>query len=199
MARAIRHLRPAPGDVRHFISRKPTTPTESFSALCRESLLATSRGLSIDPLETNNQDSRHKAENDSAHVAATRSSSPPPNGGGAARTSSATSGLRWGTALTPRTVRARGHTVPHLTCARCAHLARGSSPARGRTKLSARLTSETRPHPNPAAPRQGSRPRVRNPAGSRSSRTTRAPASSSAGWSCRCIAPPLPDRRTSNG
>jgi hypothetical protein len=66
--------------------------------------------------------------NDTAVVAATRTSPPPPNGGGAPRAESATSGFRWGTALTTRTVRTRRHTVPHLTCARCVHLARSSSP-----------------------------------------------------------------------
>jgi hypothetical protein len=89
------------------------------------------RGLAVIPHETHNRDSRHKAENDTAPVAATRSIAPPPNGGGAPRTAPATSGFRWGTALTTRTVRKRGHTVPHLTCARRAHLSRGSSPARG--------------------------------------------------------------------
>ena len=90
------------------------------------------RGLSIDPREAINQDARHKAERDSADVAATRTSAPPPNGGGAPRTEPATSGLRWGTALAIRTVRTRRTTVPHLTRARRMHLARGSSPVRGR-------------------------------------------------------------------
>ena len=91
-----------------------------------------SRGLSIDPHETINRDAPAKPEHDSVVAAATRASTPPPNGGGAACTDLATSGLRWGTALTIRTVSGRGHTVPHLTCARCAHLARGSSPTWGR-------------------------------------------------------------------
>ena len=89
-------------------------------------------GLSIDPHEAINQDARHKAERDSADVAATRTSAPPPNGGGAPRTEPATSGLRWGTALAIRTVRTRRTTVPHLTRTRCVHLARFSSPVRGR-------------------------------------------------------------------
>jgi hypothetical protein len=93
--------------------------------------VGTSRGLSTIPLETKNRDSRHKAENDTVVVAATRTRTPPPNGGGAPRAESATSGFRWGTALTNRTVRTRRNTVPHLTCARCWHLGRGSSPARG--------------------------------------------------------------------
>jgi hypothetical protein len=67
--------------------------------------------------------------NDTAVVAATRASTPPPNGGGAPRTALATSGLRWGTALTNRTVRTRRTTVSHLTRASCAHHARSSSPA----------------------------------------------------------------------
>ena len=94
-----------------------------------------SRGLTNDPLETDNRDSRHKAENDTvAAAAATRPSAlPPPNGGGAPRTPVATTTIRWGTALTPRTVSGCGQTVPHLTCVRCAHLARSSFPARGRT------------------------------------------------------------------
>jgi hypothetical protein len=92
-----------------------------------------SRGLSIDPLETTNRDSRHRAENDTALVAATRTEAfPPPNGGGAPSTPAATMAIRWGTALTHRTVSRRGTTVPHLTCALGMHLARGSSPARGR-------------------------------------------------------------------
>jgi hypothetical protein len=66
--------------------------------------------------------------NDTAAVAETRPSPPPPNGGGAPRTMLATSGFRWGTALTMRTVRTRRTTAPHLTCARCVHLARGSYP-----------------------------------------------------------------------
>ena len=90
------------------------------------------RGLTIDPREAINQDSRVKPENDSATVAATRTSAPPPNEGGAPRTEPATSGLRWGTALAIRTVRTRRTTVPHLTCARRMHLARFSSPVRGR-------------------------------------------------------------------
>jgi hypothetical protein len=65
---------------------------------------------------------------DTAVVAATRPNAPPPNGGGAPRTMLNTSGLRWGTALTTRTVRTRRTTAPHLTCACCAHLARRSSP-----------------------------------------------------------------------
>jgi hypothetical protein len=90
--------------------------------------VGTSRGLSTIPLETKNRDSRHKAENDTVVVAATRTRTPPPNGGGAPRAESATSGFRWGTALTNRTVRTRRNSVPHLTCARCWHLGRGSSP-----------------------------------------------------------------------
>ena len=70
--------------------------------------------------------------NDTVAVAATRTSTPPPNGGGAPRTVRNTTGFRCGTALTNRTVSGRGHTVPHLTCARCAIRARGSSPVRGR-------------------------------------------------------------------
>jgi hypothetical protein len=66
--------------------------------------------------------------NDTPVVAATRPGTPPPNGGGATRTTLNTSGLRWGTALNNRIVRTRRDTVPHLTCARCAHLARSSSP-----------------------------------------------------------------------
>ncbi len=95
--------------------------------------VGSARGLNIDPREAINQDSRVKPDNDSATVAATRTSPPPPNGGGAARAEPATSGFRWGTALTTRTVRTRRHTVLHLTCTRCAHLARSSSPVRGRT------------------------------------------------------------------
>ena len=95
--------------------------------------VGTSRGLSIDPLETHNRDSRDKPENDTAVVAATRTEAlPPPNGGGAPRTVLDTSGFRWGTAPTTRTVRTRGHTVPHLTCARCTHIARSASPIRRR-------------------------------------------------------------------
>jgi hypothetical protein len=66
--------------------------------------------------------------NDTAVVAATRTSTPPPNGGGATRAPVSTMAIRWGTALTMRTVRTRRHTVPHLTCASCVHLARSASP-----------------------------------------------------------------------
>jgi hypothetical protein len=66
--------------------------------------------------------------NDTAAVAATRASTPPPNGGGATRAPVSTMAIRWGTALTNRTVRTSRTTVPHLTCARCWHLARSSSP-----------------------------------------------------------------------
>ena len=97
-----------------------------------------SRGLSNDPLETDNQDSRDALRlpgNDTAlSAAATRTKAiPPPNGGGAPRTSAATLAIWWGTALTRRTVSGCGQTVPHLTGALDVHLARGSSPARGRT------------------------------------------------------------------
>jgi len=51
-------------------SQDPTTPTESLSALCRESLLANPKGLAIDPLETLNRDSRDKPENDPVDVGA---------------------------------------------------------------------------------------------------------------------------------
>jgi len=47
-----------------------TTPTESLSALCRESLLANPRGLASDPLETLNRDSRDKPENDTVDLEA---------------------------------------------------------------------------------------------------------------------------------
>ncbi len=115
-------------------SSQGTNPTHGvILGLVPRISVGPARGLANDPLETHNRDSRHKAENDSVDVAAKRPSSPPPNGGGAPRAELATSGLRWGTALTPRTVRTRGHTVPHLTCARCVHLARSSSPVRGRT------------------------------------------------------------------
>jgi hypothetical protein len=50
--------------------------------------------------------------NDTFVVAATRANTPPPNGGGATRTLLATSELRWGTALTNRTVRTRRTTAP---------------------------------------------------------------------------------------
>jgi hypothetical protein len=71
--------------------------------------------------------------NDTLVVAAARTiAPPPPNGGGASRATLNTSGLRWGTALTTRTVRIRRTTAPHLTCARCVHLARSPSPVRGR-------------------------------------------------------------------
>jgi hypothetical protein len=66
--------------------------------------------------------------NDTTVVAAAHANVPPPNGGGAPRTMLATSGFRWGTALTQRTVRTRRHTAPHLTCARRTIRARGSSP-----------------------------------------------------------------------
>jgi hypothetical protein len=69
---------------------------------------------------------------DTTVVAATRTSAPPPNGGGATCTMLNTSELRWGTALTTRTVRTRRHTVPHLTWARRTSSTRGSSPVRGR-------------------------------------------------------------------
>jgi hypothetical protein len=65
---------------------------------------------------------------DTAVVAATRPSAPPPNGGGATCTMLNTSGFRWGTALTNRTVRTRRTTVPHLTWARRTSSTRGSSP-----------------------------------------------------------------------
>jgi hypothetical protein len=68
-------------------------------------------------------------QKDTTRVAATRTSFPPPNGGGATRAPVSTMAIRWGTALTTRTVRTRRTTVPHLTCARCVHLARSSSPA----------------------------------------------------------------------
>jgi hypothetical protein len=69
---------------------------------------------------------------DTAVVAAAHANTPPPNGGGAPRASVATMAIRWGTALTNRTVRTRRTTAPHLTCARCVHLARSSSPVGGR-------------------------------------------------------------------
>ena len=115
------------------ISSQGTNPTHRvILGLVPRISVGTPRGLSIDPHETHNQDARHKAERASADVAATRTSAPPPNGGGAPRTEPATSGLRWGTALAIRTVRTRRTTVPHLTRARRMHLARGSSPVRGR-------------------------------------------------------------------
>ena len=48
--------------------RKDTVPTESLSALCRESLLANPKGLKASPLEALNRVSRHKAENDTIGV-----------------------------------------------------------------------------------------------------------------------------------
>jgi len=48
----------------------PTTLTESLSALCRESLLETPKGLANDPLETLNRESRDKPENDTGEVEA---------------------------------------------------------------------------------------------------------------------------------
>ena len=44
--------------------KDPATPTESCSGLSRASLLANPKGLANDPLETRNQDSRDKPEND---------------------------------------------------------------------------------------------------------------------------------------
>ena len=44
--------------------KEDTIPTESLSALCRESLLEHPKGLTNDPVETRNQDSRDKPEND---------------------------------------------------------------------------------------------------------------------------------------
>ena len=115
------------------ISSQGTNPTHGvILGLVPRISVGTPRGLSIDPREAINQDSRVKPENDSATVAATRTSAPPPNEGGAPRTEPATSGLRWGTALAIRTVRTRRTTVPHLTRTRCVHLARFSSPVRGR-------------------------------------------------------------------
>jgi hypothetical protein len=66
--------------------------------------------------------------NDTVAVAAARPSPPPPFGVGAPRAPVATMAIRWGTALTTRTVRTRRHTVPHLTCACCACGTRSSSP-----------------------------------------------------------------------
>jgi len=51
-------------------NQDPATPTESLSALCRESLLETPKGLASDPLETLNRDSRDKPENDTGDVEA---------------------------------------------------------------------------------------------------------------------------------
>jgi len=54
-------------------SQDPTTPTESRSALCRESLLEHPKGLASDPLETLNRDSRDALrlpENDTGEVEA---------------------------------------------------------------------------------------------------------------------------------
>ncbi len=51
-------------------SQDPTTPTESLSALCRESLLVNPRGLANDPLETLNRVSRDRPENDTGEVEA---------------------------------------------------------------------------------------------------------------------------------
>jgi hypothetical protein len=67
-------------------------------------------------------------QKDTTRVAATRTSFPPPNGGGATRALVSTMAIRWGTALTNRTVRTRRDTASHLTRARCVHLARSSSP-----------------------------------------------------------------------
>ena len=50
--------------------RKDTPPTESLSALRRESLLETPKGLAISPLETLNRESRDKPENDTGEVEA---------------------------------------------------------------------------------------------------------------------------------
>ena len=113
-------------------SQGPITTHGVILGLVPRISVGTPRGLTVIPLETHNRDSRHKAENDTAPVAA-RTSAPPPNGGGAPSAPIATMAIRWGTALTTRAVSRRGHTVPHLTCARRMHLARGSSPARGRT------------------------------------------------------------------
>ena len=115
------------------ISSQGTNPTHGvILGLVPRISVGTPRGLSIAPHEAINQDARHKAERASVDAAATRTSAPPPNGGGAPRTEPATSGLRWGTALAIRTVRTRRTTVPHLTRTRCVHLARFSSPVRGR-------------------------------------------------------------------
>jgi hypothetical protein len=67
-------------------------------------------------------------QKDTTRVAATRPGPPPPNGGGATRAPASTMAIRWGTALTNRTVRTRRDTASHLTRARCVHLARSSSP-----------------------------------------------------------------------
>ncbi len=92
--------------------------------------VGSSRGLANDPLDTRNQDARVKPEHDSVDVAATRSSTPPPNGGGASRTEPTTPGVGDRPHDTHRQDRATHR--PHLTRARCAHLARSSSPVRGR-------------------------------------------------------------------
>jgi hypothetical protein len=113
-------------------SQGPNTTHGVILGLVPRISVGPSRGLSNDPLETNNRDDRDKAENDTTPVAAARPNPPTPNGGGAPRKAPAASGLRWRTTLTPRAVSRRGHTVPHLTSARRALLARGSSPARGR-------------------------------------------------------------------
>ncbi len=50
--------------------KEDTPPAESLSALCRESLLETPKGLATNPLETLNRDSRDKPENDTGEVEA---------------------------------------------------------------------------------------------------------------------------------
>jgi len=50
--------------------KDPATPTESLSALCRESLLEHPKGFALGPLETLNRDSRDKPENDTGGVEA---------------------------------------------------------------------------------------------------------------------------------
>ena len=71
---------------------------------------------------------------DTLIAAATRTEAlPPPNGGGAPRAPVAAMAIRWGTALTPRTVRGRGLAVRHLTCVRCTDPVRSAFPARERT------------------------------------------------------------------
>ena len=112
-------------------STQGTNPTHGvILGLVPRIPVGSSRGLANDPLDTRNQDARVKPEHDSVDVAATRSSTPPPNGGGASRTEPTTPGVGDRPHDTHRQDRATHR--PHLTRARCAHLARSSSPVRGR-------------------------------------------------------------------
>jgi hypothetical protein len=127
-----------------------------------------SRGPAVDPLETHNRDSRHKAQNDAFAGPTIQAPSL------SFRTHAQRASRNPGAAHNPV------HTAPGFPLA----LARVGHDNVSMWEFSAPLVARART-PNPAAPRRRSRTRVRNPAEARSHRTVRVPASSQADCCCR--------------